>query len=217
MDNPFKDTKLLIGVPNNTGMWTAAMSLDFALMIHATTCYAVPFHVQAERGSILQNLRQRLVDQAVRDGATHLLFIDTDQTFPHELAVRWLQADRPVIAANIATKGFPSYPTAKLALGRPHYSDVATEKFTKVDKIGTGLMMLQRAVFANLPRPAFDTPWKGDTYQGEDWTLCEHIKKAGFDIYVDNELSCKVGHVGQEIYSHGHIALTRQQDNAEAA
>lgn len=213
MEQPFKDVKLLIGIPS-TGTWSGDMGLSFVLMVHMLTCYAVPFHIQQERGSILPQLRQNLLDRAIKDGATHLLFIDSDQTFPHELGVRWLQKDFPVVAANIATKAFPSNPTARQEGNRKVFSDAAADPFEKVWRVGTGLMMLKREAFVQLPKPAFEQRWREEsgTFQGEDWTLCEHLEALGIPIRVDHALSLQVGHVGFETYTHDHVVLSRRME-----
>lgn len=215
---PFPDVKLLIGIPSQ-GYWEPEFGMSLMLMTHHMTCAALNFYVQNERGSILPQLRQNLVDMALENEVTHLLFIDSDQTFPPELPLEWLSVKRPVIAANIATKARPCYPTAKKMIGgvpQPHYSDVASERFSKVGRVGTGIMMLDIETLQKLPKPAFRPGWHEElkTYIGEDWALCEHLEKLEVPVVVDNHLSLKVGHIGKQNYGWNQIIATRKAENA---
>lgn len=215
---PFPDVRLLIGIPSQEN-WEPEFGLSLAMMIHHLTCAGVVFHIQNERGSILPQLRQNLVDMAVQNDVSHLLFMDCDQTFPPELPLEWLSVKRPVIAANIATKGTPCYPTAKKMVGgvpQPFYSDVAAERFSQVGRIGTGIMMLDRATLQALPRPAFLPGWhdKLGVYVGEDWMMVSHLDELGIPVVVDNHLSLKVGHVGKRKFTWEQIIATRKWENA---
>jgi hypothetical protein len=202
------------------GDWRAKMALCFAqMMVHLAFPQKAYKHTLAwsnQRGSILPQLRQNLIDKALEGGATHLLFIDSDMTFPPEIATDWLEADYPVLAANCPTKSIPSWPTARLKdstiAGTPLYSDVGAGRFQKVWRVGTGIMMLRRDVLEKLPRPAFTPYWhqEKDGYVYEDWALCEHIEAAGFPIRVDNKLSLEVGHDGAMEYTWDHITMSRK-------
>lgn len=209
---------LLVGIPSMSS-WNALMAQSYSLMmLHLANADPRFQHTYAwhnARGSILPQLRQNIVDRALKEGATHLLFIDSDQTFPHMIANEWIAEDRPVIAANIATKSMPSNPTARqkgTGTGVPTYCDVAPERFQKVWRVGTGVMMLRRDVLEALPRPAFTPYWsvEADSYVFEDWVLCEHIERAGFPIVVDNEMSKQIGHCGDFEFDYTHVAMSRR-------
>ena len=216
----FPEVKLVIGIPSMTE-WHAEMALCLALMVHILTMNLVKFHILNKRGSILPQLRQDLVDFAVEHEASHLLFIDSDQTFPEFLPLAWLETKRPVIGANIATKGMPSYPTAKRRVGgvlQPHYSDTANERFSQVSRVGTGILMLDLETMKKLPRPAFAPRWQPELNEGkgafvfEDWALMEHLEALNIPVVVDNEISQAVGHIGTRSYDHMHIIATRKQE-----
>jgi hypothetical protein len=162
-------------------------AMALALLVHHMTTQLIMFNIDNRRGSILPGLRQKILDDAIKQDCTHLLFIDSDQIFPMELAAHWISLDKPVIAANIATKEDLSKPTAKKRVGGvfvPHYSDVGADAYTKVVRVGTGIMMMKREVFAALPRPAFTPYWSEEVqdYVFEDWKLCEHLEEMGVPI-----------------------------------
>jgi hypothetical protein len=219
---PFKDVRLWIGLPSQSDC-KMQFAMSLGLLVHHMTTQLIMFNLDNKRGSILPGIRQKILDDAIKQNATHLLFIDSDQIFPMELAAHWLTLDKPVIAANISTKEDLARPTAKRRVGGvfvPHYSDITTEPFTKVARVGTGIMMLKREVFEKLPRPAFTPYWNSEIedYVFEDWKLCEHLEEMDVPILVDNKISMVIGHVGEKTYTMGHVAATRkwEQDHEHA-
>lgn len=215
---PFPEAAVVIGIPSQIE-WHAEMALCLTFMIHVLTMNLVKFHILNKRGSILPQLRQDLLDFAISNNASHLLFIDSDQTFPEVLLLEWLKAKRPVVAANIATKGMPSYPTAKRRVGgvlTPFYSDTAGERFSRVQRVGTGIMLLDLETMKKLPRPAFTPYWNPSLQDGkggyifEDWALAEHLEALDIPVVVDNAISQTIGHIGTRIYDHTHIVATRK-------
>lgn len=207
--------------------WKAQTALCMGFMLSSLSQRHPEFRhtwsLQNVRGSILPQLRQNLVDHALESKATHLLMIDSDMTFPQNLAFEWLKADRPVIAANCPTKTMPCWPTARQfgpGAGSVIYSEGAADRFERVWRVGTGIVMLRRDVLEKLPRPAFTPYWSEalDSYVFEDWVMMEHIEKLGFDIVVDHEMSQEVGHIGDYEFTHKHIGMTmRANAHAEAA
>lgn len=221
-----RELNLMIGVPS-MGTWQAKTSCCFALTLVALAFPKKEFKHQFffwnEKGSILPQLRQNLVDKALKGGASHLLMIDSDMTWPEYLPEQWMAADYPVIAANCPTKSMPCWPTARnkgsTLAGNPVYSDVASERFSKVWRVGTGIMMLRRDVLEALPRPAFTPYWheEKDGYVYEDWVLAEHLERLGIPIRVDNKLSMEVGHDGAYEFTWDHILMTRKSQQAKEA
>ena len=112
-----KNLRLQVTVPS-TQHWNA----DFGVcMCHLTAglSHQIPefdsqvFVIHNTKGSILANMRQRAISIALEKGMTHVLFIDSDQTFPHDLAHRLLAHKKHIVACNVATKSIPSTPTAR--------------------------------------------------------------------------------------------------------
>lgn len=207
--------KIFIGIPS-TSEWKA----DFGMSLAGLVSYsATPFKDGSRitslrlhncKGSILSKSRTILVKKALEHGATHLLFLDSDQTFPVQTLHRLLSHERAVVACNIATKMLPSTPTARLAggpVGEPLYSQPDDIGIRQVWRVGTGIMLIKTSVFKDVPEPWFEMRWNPETqdYVGEDWTFCEKLDEAGIPIYVDLSLSKFIGHVGEMEYKHDHV------------
>lgn len=208
-----KSLKVVIGIPS-TGVWTEqfAMSLislvtDFSSQIPGFKKQSLV--LQSIKGSILPQLRERVVKKAIEDGATHVLFVDSDQTFPADTLRRLIAHNKPIVAANVATKSSPSAPTARIKggdKGVPLCTKPESAGLERVWRIGTGVMLIDLNVKSHkgMEAPWFPMRWE-DTLQdwvGEDWGFCEKLDAAGVPIYIDHDLSKQVGHIGTLSYGH---------------
>jgi hypothetical protein len=206
-------TKLVVGVPS-TEFWTKDFGVSMVGL--GIYCATVPFPdgrmnhliLNNPSGSILPNMRSDIVQNALNADATHVLFIDSDQTFPHDLAHNLLSWRKQVVACNIATKRVPSQPTARgfdgSASGRMVYSPPGKTGLEKVWRIGCGVMLIEISVFRQIPPPWFPMVWREDAqcYHGEDWGFCELLEKYNIPIWIDHHISTQIGHVGKMVYNH---------------
>lgn len=161
------------------------------------------------RSSILPQSRQDLVRDAIKKKCTHVLFIDSDQMFPADLAHRLAKHGMMFIGCNIATKSqMKSIPTARQAPGPGEWWGghiVYSKGKTGVERVwrlGFGVMLINLEVFKDLPFPWFIQRWidKYQEFVGEDWHFCELMEQKGIPVYVDHDASMQVGHVGRWIY-----------------
>ena len=220
-------TKLAICIPSN-GEWKADFGYCLAQM--CVYCSSALFFEGEEREvlfidkrtSNLPRSRQECLEDAIMQDCTHALFIDTDQTFPMDTAHRLLRWKKPVVACNIPLKIMPSFPTARSRaaspFGAPIYSNAAHNPMglEKVWRVGAGIMMIDLAILKKVERPWFEIRYydKHAQFVGEDWYFVKKVEDAGFDVFVDHDLSRHVGHVGSFQYTHAHIPVVEQ---AEAA
>jgi hypothetical protein len=202
-----KNPLIMIGIPS-TSDWKA----DFAMSMLGLVASAqqplanggkigmLRFH--NAKGSILPKSRELLAETAIREGATHLLFVDSDMTFPPFTLHQLLRHEKSVVAANCVTKVLPALPTARqFKIGVPAGELVDSRErrgLSKVWRVGTGVMLVETAVLKQLPKPWFPITWNPDNndYVGEDWNFCRACEEAGIDIWIDNELSKHIGHIG---------------------
>lgn len=220
--------KLLIAVPSGIHWFadfaTCMISLTGYLAMKPVPGYSgVEFKVMNIKGSILPKSRLQALKAAKQWDATHLLFVDSDHTFPSDMVHQLLAHRRDVVAANCVTKSIPALPTAR---ARGHdlqgdivYSDVGRTEIQSVWRVGTGVMLLAKRAYMQIPHSAFAMPYKeeADTYQGEDWTLCEALERAGVPIYVDHKVSQQVGHVGIFNYTHEFVGRVLSEAHEEGA
>src|SRR5687768_12500717 len=178
------------------------------------------FRVVNIKGSILPTSRLNGLKVAKEVGASHLLYLDSDHTFPPDMLNRLLKWNKDVVAANCVTKSIPSMTTARAynpddPQGTPVFSDEGLEGILeRVWRVGTGVMLLSRKAYMQIPHSAFGMTYKpdADTYQGEDWTMCEALEKAGVPIYADHRLSRQVGHIGMLNYTHDYVGTIIKEE-----
>jgi hypothetical protein len=176
------------------------------------------YMVHNKRGSILAQMRQSQLESAIENKATHLLWVDSDQTFPRDLVHRLLERKKQVVAANVATKVIPAAPTARMRgetlEGTPLYTTPESTGVVQVWRIGTGVMLIDMNIFKRkelVEGPWFSQYWNTDlgSYVGEDWAFCDRLEEAGVKIYVDQDVSKEVGHLG--ILEYGHDLVVPEE------
>lgn len=166
----------------------------------------VKSEVHTVTGSLISKSRNLCAERAVREGWTHLLFIDTDQTFPITTPNQLFSHRLPIVACNIATKKIPPQRTACLRpkVGQAHRlarQPMRTTGLEKVWRVGCGIMLIETEVFRRVPRPWFHFGWDEDNeLTGEDWYFLEKAESFEIPVYVDHDLSAQVGHLGTYNY-----------------
>lgn len=215
----FKNLKVAIGVPSN-GYWVT----DFGISLNNMLLYcnnarvgnykSQIFQLNSVKGSILPKMRREIVKNALEMDADYLMWLDSDHTFPRNIIHRLISHGKDVVAANCVTKSLPSSPTGRHkpkegdpVQGLPMYTDTDSPELERVWRIGTGIMLVDMKVFRKTGANIFDMFFREevDAYQGEDWTMCEAIEKAGFTMWVDHPLSDQCEHVGLFRFAHEHV------------
>jgi len=157
-----------------------------------------------------------LARQALEEKADYLLWLDSDMRFPKETIGHLILRDKPIVAANYATRRMPVKPVAMMdddgKIGRV-YTAPDSEGLQPVDYIGMGVMMVKREVFEKLEAPWFAIPYStiGNHYIGEDVFFCRKANEAGYEVLLDHDLSHHVKHIGTFEYSHEGAWAMKEQ------
>lgn len=212
--------RLLVAVPSGP-YWNAKFAVDLINLVAFFPSLRVPGYRSQElrvanvRSSILSKNRLDAVKMARESHCTHILFLDTDHTFPKDLVHRLARSGKPVVAANCVTKSLPASPTARAKAedprGVPVYTDHGSTGLEQVWRIGTGVMLIAISVFEKIGNGVWDMKYlpEADTYQGEDWSFCEACEKADIPLYIDHDLSLKIGHEGHLVFTHDYVGVVQ--------
>jgi hypothetical protein len=203
----------------DTVMTSFAYDLARAMSFHtATTDDRVLLFTS--HGTLIASQRMELARQALEEKADYLLWLDSDMRFPRETIGHLILRDKPIVAANYATRRMPVKPVAMMdnngEIGRV-YTAPDSEGLQPVDYIGMGVMMVKREVFEKVEAPWFAIPYStiGNHYIGEDVFFCRKAREAGYEVLVDHDLSHQVRHIGTFEYSHeGAWAMKEQVDGS---
>jgi len=158
-------------------------------------------------GSMLCQNREGLVTGALRtETATHVLFLDSDMTFPRNLLSRLLEHRKPIVGCNCTTRVSPIMPVAHDLNGK-RFSSIGRQGLEKVQHVGLAVMLIETEVFKAMEPPLFLMDWIPEyrAYCGEDVYFAMKAQAAGYDTYIDNDLSREIGHVGTRICRHDMI------------
>ncbi len=181
-------------------------------------CYSLISGVHAaygqNRGTIIPQQRATLVDEAMKFGATHILFVDSDMRFPQDALLQLLARDKPIVAANYPRRRHPVLPTAEhsTAQGKTFVFTGPTSTGTEPALVcGFGFILIRMDVFQTIPEPWFQIGYTSADaqYVGEDFFFCSRAKQAGYEILIDHDLSKVIKHTGSIEYTHEHCEQIR--------
>ena len=184
--------------------------MDFAVslarMLSDMTQRRIPSVLVNEKSAILPQGRQKLVNRALEFEATHLLFLDSDMTFPPETAARLLSHGRDIvgIAASTRLEGRQRVTAMvrwgeRLALG-------PDDGLVEADYVGCAGMLVKADIFRRMDKPYFPARFieerdGRDIWMGEDYGFCDKARELGFTVLVDAKLSYAFGHLGQKNFT----------------
>ena len=162
-------------------------------------------------------IAETFIDSENRFGekASHLLFIDSDQTFAEETAAHLLSLNLPIVSGLVFQRNIPHLPCVykrlpdsekNLALaqeikawfdendvqkiGKPTVLDMPREgSVWEVDEVGTGCLLIERSIFEQIPQPWF----QGMGEVGTDISFCRRVRAHGIPIHID--LRVQLGHL----------------------
>jgi hypothetical protein len=156
-------------------------------------------------GTLIFNQRERLAEEALKDGADAILWIDSDMRFPKDALQILLSRKLPIVGVNATTRRFPVLPTAL------DYDQETKDlvKVTSKDKtgleqvlgLGFGMVLIKKEVFQKVEKPWFwfEQTDKGGTI-GEDIYFCVKAFDKGFKTVLDHDLSKHIRHIGTYEY-----------------
>lgn len=161
-------------------------------------------------GTVLSNQRERLVESARSLAATHILWLDSDMSFPFYTAYKLLEHRKSIVAGNYVTRQLPYKTVAYTELGSwdsylRHSKDQSVQNdLIQVEGIGMGCMLTDMKVYDSIPKPWFPITYQpeADDYLGEDINFCMAARQQGHEIWVDDILSRQLNHVGQFAFGH---------------
>jgi hypothetical protein len=155
--------------------------------------------------SVVTIARNRLVRMALAfdPPPTHILWVDSDMTFPPDSLVRLFKHDKDIVGA-FYNRRTPPYTTTGI-LKDPLGSDVSKGGLHKAVVMPHGLVLVKKEVYEKLPSPwykeSFDpacaSPDDPDGTVGEDVNFSRYVLEQGYDMWVDADLTFEVGHLGE--------------------
>lgn len=190
-----------VGIPNTGTVKTNTMWSIISLIYRTRH----NLHLIGREGCYVQLNRWQIVKQAMLEGCDKLLFVDADMQFDGDALNRLLAHNKPIVGANYYTRTFPLVSTVKVPgttgpTGETGSTAVIPHELFECFAVGTGLMLVDMAVFRALPQPWFAVTHlpDGSLEYGEDVWFCRQARKHGFSVWCDPTFD--VSHIGDFRY-----------------
>jgi hypothetical protein len=193
-----KKVKVCIAVPTRDTMYAHfAYCLQDLVKYHAVA--GIDTFVEFDMGTLIGNQRERLATKAIDQGATHIMWLDSDMMFPKNVCEILLGHDVPFVACNYSTR---SLPFKAVAYTEVWNWDSMLEKdaagLVLVEGVGFGCVLTKTDIFLPSRKPWFPITYSPhtDDYLGEDMNFCLKVTETGYPIFVDADLSKQIYHLG---------------------
>jgi len=202
--------KLVIGIPTagKVYMGFAYSLVGMVSKLAAQGCSTLPeatieCSMDVIESSVIHTNREKIVDRAIKAKRTHLMFVDDDMVFEPQVLEIMLGRRQPVVAVNYLIKSSenPDF----VAVGLDGKRVKTTEKSTGLIPVaytGFGVSLFDLEVFKKVPQPWFQPTFVKKTceYTTEDNPCYKKIREAGFNVYLDQDASKLVSHVGNHAW-----------------
>lgn len=213
------DIRLGICLPLNNDMVHSQFLDSFIRMEKPDYTYHRP-QFPANATANIAAIRNGIVRSALEADRTHILTMDTDQTYPVDTITKLLkhaEAGCKIVTAKVHRR-YPPFDPLLLRGEVDHYEMVPDEEWMKgglikIDATGSACMLVDTNVFLDM-----DYPWYEDGVSpegkalGEDINFCYKARKMGFDIWADT--SILVGHLALVEIGTVFYEITKLMDRA---
>lgn len=159
-------------------------------------------------GQSIANNRNRIVEQALVYGATHIMFLDDDVITRPDIIYQLLRHDKDIVMGLQLRRNFPHYPLVfdKCLDNNMFRIYELKDNETGLIKViggGLGCSLIRTDVFKKLEKPWFRLGELAPDQMNEDTGFYLRAQQAGYEIFCD--LNCPVGHVASMVVRPARI------------
>lgn len=197
-------TKLCVGVPNLGSIKALTTQCIISSLFRTVIETGCGLHLSFPFGCYIDENRNEIVKDALREKCSHIMFIDSDMVFPDNGILSLLERDKQIIGANYNVRSLPLRCTVKMADIHGNFLPVPGDKLPKTPfpcaAVATGFMLIQVEIFSILDKPWFFYEYdkeKDDTV-GEDIYFCKRAKEKDIEVWCDPTIM--VRHIGDYVY-----------------
>lgn len=200
-----------IAIPKGRSYRDGFVKSLFALLLYekGSSNYSISISIAEKpisKGNKYEDIagkRTQLVNDAVRSGFTHLLFLDDDMMFPPNTLRRLMSHNAPFVSGLGFMRKKPFYPTIfKTFYSRKGMTVTEKHEFITeypdtpfvVDGVGLFCCLIDLSIIPKLRTPLFET--KGitsDSNIGEDLSFTRKLWEKGYKVLIDPAI--KTGHI----------------------
>jgi hypothetical protein len=150
------------------------------------------------RSSLIATGRNMGVEEALKRKCTHILWLDSDMIFPHELLEMLLREGKEIIGCTYVQRKLPTRLLHKeIDPIEPFVGDGVRE----VETLPGGCLLVDTKVYATLDAPIYRCAYQNGVEVGEDVWFSQRARARGTPIWLHADLSKRVGHLGTYIHT----------------
>jgi hypothetical protein len=153
-------------------------------------------------GSVITIARRNLTDIFLKSDFDYAWWVDSDMKFPIDAPLKLLKRNVPLVGANYRRRRFPNPGFTGMMGKAGQFTELVTDDnsppMQKVDVLPHGMVLVHRSVYEKIPQPHYLQEYVTELNLeiGEDIFFCNKAKEAGFDVWVDHDLSKEIAHIG---------------------
>lgn len=171
------------------------------------------------KGALPCEGRDMIVREAIKQGATHIMFIDSDIVFPSGSIEKLINHNTDICSGLYFLKHFHNCtPVAwdKLgvredngrAVARPIPKETAMQPYVEVDAVGFGFVLLKVECLSAVAKE-YNAVFMHDYGAGEDIAFCIRAKQLGYKVMLDTTIP--LIHLGSYGYSRADFLRTSKE------
>lgn len=188
MKKPFR---LLIGVPTTDYMPASFVKSLLDLTGHLSR-EGISYKVEVQAGTLVYLARNRIACQAINEGYTHLIFIDSDMVFDENIVETLTFCGKDIVCGAFQSRR-PPYNSCIFSSLRPveRVKQYGMEPF-KVEGCGMAMTLISTEILKDV-QEKYGNCFNPCEEFGEDLAFCWKARKEGHEIWC--EPTARVGHI----------------------
>lgn len=153
-------------------------------------------------GSVITIARRNLTEIFLKSDFDYIWWVDSDMKFPIDAPLRLLMRQKDIVGVNYRRRRFPNPNFTGMSGSAGAYTEFHTTDnspaMEMIDVLPHGCVLVKREVYERIPQPHYLQEFIPELNLeiGEDIFFCNQAKKAGYEIWCDQELSREVAHIG---------------------
>lgn len=205
------DIRVMVGIPT-AGTVPVMFAYSLAGLVARFASTRVPTMPEVSISLVMRVLessnwitnREKLAKLAVEEDATHLMFLDDDMQFDPRVLEMLLGRRQDVVVTNYLIKTIPAKDFVAVGLdGKRVATTDETTGLIPLMYSGFGVSLINTDVFRKVPQPWFQPKFdpKTSEYTTEDCPFFEKVREAGYKVYLDQDASKLLGHIGRKTWT----------------
>lgn len=204
---PAKKPSIYIAIPAMNEVYT-----EFARDLSLATAWLArnefDFNIGVSMGSVITRGRRALVELFLKSDCDYIWWLDSDMKFPPDAAYRLMLRNKEIVGCNYRRRRFPDTSFVSMVGQVGSFRSLETNDTSPplelCDVIPHGCVLVKKEVYQKVPDPHYLQQYikEIDEELGEDVYFCVEAQKAGYQIWIDHELSKDIAHIGTLYFNY---------------